>query len=252
MPSHSVPRDLGGMSAATYRPLVRLNCPRCASVARPDDSHCRQCGIWLAGPPPAELRWIDPDPAQAEEHRTALICRRMELVAELARQSPAETAAEPVLPGVSAAELVPVARTARPGESRPAGFVPRGLRSAESRPAEFVRSGRLRSGESRPAEFLRSGGLRSGELRRAEPNPAGLNPAELNAAQGRGEFSRRAVARLLLSAGATLVVIAAAVFTVANWSSIGPLGRSLILLGVTALVVAAPAALTKRGLAATA
>src|SRR5215831_16125599 len=44
------------------------------------------------------------------------------------------------------------------------------------------------------------------------------------------EMSRRAVARLLLAAGGALVVIAAAVFTVANWSSMGPAGRGAVLL----------------------
>ncbi len=53
-------------------------------------------------------------------------------------------------------------------------------------------------------------------------------------------------------AGALLVVIAAAVFTVANWSSIGAAGRCAVLLGVTAIVLAAPKLLTRRELTATA
>src|SRR5262245_3764254 len=68
----------------------------------------------------------------------------------------------------------------------------------------------------------------------------------------RRELSRRAVARLLLAAGGTLVVIAAAVFTVANWSSMGPAGRGAVLLAVTALALAAPWPLARRDLAATA
>ena len=68
----------------------------------------------------------------------------------------------------------------------------------------------------------------------------------------RPELSGRAIARLLLAAGAVLVIIAAAAFTVAHWSNIGALGRSAILLGVTAAVLAAPVLLLRRGLAASA
>ena len=65
-------------------------------------------------------------------------------------------------------------------------------------------------------------------------------------------MSRRTVARLLLAAGGALVVIAAAVFTVANWASMGPAGRGAVLLAVTALALAAPWPLARRDLAATA
>ena len=76
-------------------------------------------------------------------------------------------------------------------------------------------------------------------------------PAGAGARPRRAEMSRRAVAFLLLAAGGLLVVIAAAVFTVANWSSIGPAGRLGILLAVSALVLAAPWPLARRGLTAT-
>jgi hypothetical protein len=68
----------------------------------------------------------------------------------------------------------------------------------------------------------------------------------------RRELSGRTAGRLLLAAGAVLVVIATAVFTVANWSSIGPLGRAAILLGVTAVMLAVPLWLGRRALTATA
>ncbi len=50
----------------------------------------------------------------------------------------------------------------------------------------------------------------------------------------RPEMSGRTAARLLLGAGAALVVIAVTIFTVAGWALIGPLGRSAILVGTTA------------------
>src|SRR5215831_18249879 len=100
------------------------------------------------------------------------------------------------------------------------------------------------------------------ELTRPQPADgpvasAGPPPPRSAAGAGGGrrrgrELSRRAVARLLLTAGGALVVIAAAVFTVANWSSMGPAGRGAVLLAVTALALAAPWPLARRDLAATA
>jgi hypothetical protein len=83
------------------------------------------------------------------------------------------------------------------------------------------------------------------------PDNAAARP-ELSGRTGHAELSGRTVARLLLAAGAVLVVIAAAAFTAANWGSIGPLSRSSILLAVTVVVLTAPVFLVKRGLAATA
>ncbi len=84
------------------------------------------------------------------------------------------------------------------------------------------------------------------------PPPPPRSAAGAGGPRRRREMSRRAVARLLLAAGGTLVVIAAAVFTVANWASMGPAGRGAVLLAVTALALAAPWPLARRDLAATA
>src|SRR5215472_4204034 len=98
----------------------------------------------------------------------------------------------------------------------------------------------------------------------ARPRPPGVpvpsaGPPPPRSAAGAGggrrrgrKLSRRTVARLLLAAGGALVVIAVAVFTVANWSSMGPAGRVAILLAVTALALAAPWPLARRDLAGTA
>src|SRR6185437_11269636 len=86
-----------------------------------------------------------------------------------------------------------------------------------------------------------------------QPAPGQPAPGQLPASAGaRIEVSGVAVARVLLAVGAVLVIIAAAAFTVANWSSIGPLGRSAVLLGVSAAVLAAARPLARRGLTATA
>ena len=68
----------------------------------------------------------------------------------------------------------------------------------------------------------------------------------------RPEVSARTAARLLLAGGVMLVVISATAFTVADWASVGPLGRCAILLAVTGLVLAAPRLLVRRNLLATA
>jgi len=63
---------------------------------------------------------------------------------------------------------------------------------------------------------------------------------------GQPELSGRAAAGLLLALGALLVAVAAAVFTVASWGSIGPGGRAAILIAVTAVALTAPWALARR------
>ncbi len=68
----------------------------------------------------------------------------------------------------------------------------------------------------------------------------------------RAEISGRTAARLLLVAGAAMVAVAITIFTVAGWSRFGPLGRSAVLLTVTAGVLGLPRLLIRRGLRATA
>ena len=84
------------------------------------------------------------------------------------------------------------------------------------------------------------------------PQAAAIQPVANRTRRAKHELSGRTVGRLLLAAGAVLVVIASAVFTVANWSSLGPLGRCAILLAVTTVVLVAPMWLNRRGLSATA
>jgi hypothetical protein len=86
----------------------------------------------------------------------------------------------------------------------------------------------------------------------AELSSPPTQPPPQAPASPRPELSGKVVARVLLVVGAVLVVIAAAAFTVANWSSIGPLGRSAVLLAVSAAVLATPWPLVRRGLMATA
>jgi len=82
--------------------------------------------------------------------------------------------------------------------------------------------------------------------------PASTAPSAGRTERSRPELSRRTAGGLLLAAGAVLVMIAAAAFTVASWSTIGPLGRCAILLAITALMLVAPVWFQRRALNATA
>ncbi len=77
---------------------------------------------------------------------------------------------------------------------------------------------------------------------RATPGPRAPRP----------EISGKNAARLLLAAGAALVVIAATIFTIAGWSRFGETGRAVILTAITALTLACAPVLRRRGLIATA
>lgn len=188
---------MGSMHTSVSSPRsTGLHCPGCLSPVAPGTPHCPACGIWLAGPQIAELRWIDAELARVDIARTQLISRRAALIDELTR----------------------LARQAR-----------------EAGATRYQRCPPLRDRpEQRPP---------------AQDLPG---PQEAAAAGPRHEMSRRTAARLLLAAGASLVAIAITIFTAADWSRIGSLGRCAILLAATALVLAAPRAIARRGLAATA
>ncbi|GIH28740.1 hypothetical protein Aph01nite_70500 [Acrocarpospora phusangensis] len=66
------------------------------------------------------------------------------------------------------------------------------------------------------------------------------------------DMSGRAVQNLLLGLGGLLLVVAAVVFTVVSWGYLGIGGRAAVLLGFTALTLATPLVLLRRGLNATA
>jgi hypothetical protein len=65
------------------------------------------------------------------------------------------------------------------------------------------------------------------------------------------DLSGRSVQNLLLILGGIMVGIAAIVFTVVSWGRLGIGGRAGILLGLTALALAMPWVLVRRGLRAT-
>ncbi|MFI6482373.1 SCO7613 C-terminal domain-containing membrane protein [Nonomuraea sp. NPDC050663] len=84
-------------------------------------------------------------------------------------------------------------------------------------------------------------------LRMPEPvRPVPLPPAP------RPEVSRRTAQNTLLILGGLLMAVAAIVFTVVSWGFLGLAGRSAIMAALTAITLAVPLLLLKRGLNATA
>ncbi|MFE7379925.1 SCO7613 C-terminal domain-containing membrane protein [Streptomyces zhihengii] len=88
----------------------------------------------------------------------------------------------------------------------------------------------------------------------APPKPAGAPPAGAwPAPPERGaETSGPGVQNLLLVLGGLLLAVAAVAFTLVSWGQMGIGGRSAVLGAVTVAALAAPAALLRRGLRATA
>ena len=186
---------------------TEFQCPGCSTLVELAHAYCLGCGIWLAGPQGAELRWIDGELGRVDAARTRLISRRAVLLDELSalrREAPpgAEAAAAPRV-----AQAEPLAARA-PAPEPIAGERPTSTRGVP---------------RGRPPGLAR-----------------------------RPEVSARTAARVLLAAGAALVVIAVIAFTVANWATIGALGRFGILLAATAIVLVLPPVLVRRALNATA
>ncbi|MEV6172152.1 hypothetical protein AB0L99_28570 [Streptomyces sp. NPDC051954] len=82
---------------------------------------------------------------------------------------------------------------------------------------------------------------------------ASLHPVKQpSAAPPRAEATAPRVQNVLLLLGGVLLTLAATAFTLVSWRHLGVGGRALVLGAVTAAVLAAPAALLKRGLRSTA
>ncbi|MER5642570.1 hypothetical protein ABT095_37250 [Kitasatospora sp. NPDC002227] len=97
--------------------------------------------------------------------------------------------------------------------------------------------------EQQRAELLRQREALLGRLRARRGLPAAVKAPEV---------SRRSVQTVLLVLGGLLVSVAALLFAVVNWGSLGPGGRTAVLLTLTAGALALPPVLRRGGLSATA
>ncbi|MFD8591420.1 collagen-like protein [Streptomyces sp. NPDC059637] len=83
--------------------------------------------------------------------------------------------------------------------------------------------------------------------------PAAVGPARwAGPARAPRETSAPTVQNLLLALGGVLLAVAAVVFTVVSWGSMGIAGRAAVLSAVTLVALGTPVLLLRRGLAATA
>ncbi|GAA4204624.1 hypothetical protein GCM10022252_63960 [Streptosporangium oxazolinicum] len=136
------------------------------------------------------------------------------------------------------------------GRREPAERGSAGQERAEREPVGQAQGGREPAErESAGQEQARLAGGEPAGRSEAAPEPAGRP----RAVSGPGkDFSPRAVQNLLLGLGGLLLVVAAVVFTVVNWGSMGLGGRAAILAAVTGLTFAVPGLLVRRGLVTTA
>ncbi|MEU4568104.1 hypothetical protein [Micromonospora sp. NPDC023956] len=210
-------------------------CPACAAPADLT-AGCRACG---RGPDPtaAEVVRLDGEitalAGRVEQARRAYLDlgvalgaaqrRRADLAARVraSRTAPAPAVATPPHPTVR-----PSRPTAAPTPSAPIQFVP------------------TPSGPPPVGPVV------------AGPVPVGPVPVGAAAVGGRAagqrETSARTVQGVLFVLGGLLLGTAAIVFTAVAWAAVGIMGRALILAAVTALALAVPAVVVRRGLRGTA
>ncbi|WP_157518997.1 SCO7613 C-terminal domain-containing membrane protein [Herbidospora mongoliensis] len=146
-------------------------------------------------------------------------------------------------------ELLTALRAA--GEHQPAGAEAGGAPA----PASGTAQAQAQAGEQvgAPGQAWQQAGAQGQAGWAGAQGPAGWqlgNPGQ--ALPPKREMSPSAVRNLLLGLGGLLLVVAAVVFTIVSWGSVGIGGRAAILLGFTGLTLAAPFVLVRRGLKATA
>ncbi|MEU4410512.1 hypothetical protein AB0F88_38920 [Streptosporangium sp. NPDC023963] len=209
--------------ASSPRSSSPVGCPECSAPIAGTYERCPRCALPLRGPVAAELWRLDGALAGLRAREAELLIRRGRLLG-LLRQERAEQ---------------------EPAEQEPAGWERAGREPAGREPAGDERAGDERAGGER--EPLTDGGPAG----RPETVPEPAGRAKAMSEPGK-DFSPRAVQNLLLGLGGLLLAVAAVVFTVVSWGSMGLGGRAAILAAVTGLTFAAPTLLVRRGLVTTA
>ncbi|MFG1872328.1 SCO7613 C-terminal domain-containing membrane protein [Micromonospora arborensis] len=154
------------------------------------------------------------------------------------RRAPDPIAAEVCRLSSEVAQLEPEVERARRTYTELAGR----LSATSRRRAELaavVRAGLAASAVARPAVLV-------------GPVPPTAGGATAEAAPGAAETSTRTVQGLLFVLGGLLLGTAAVVFTAVAWAAVGVGGRALILAAFTALALAVPLLVVRRGLRGTA
>ncbi|NAS26482.1 hypothetical protein GT755_33010 [Herbidospora sp. NEAU-GS84] len=205
-------------------------CPDCGAPLDGSPRRCPACELPLHGPIAAELWQLDLALNDLRGREAWLLGRRSELLTAL--------------------------RAA--GENQPAGAWAGGAQTPVNGPAEGPQTGAQDGpghvagahGQAAPkAGVSGQPGWQAGVPGRpGGPVPVGF-PGNV---PPKREMSPSAVRNLLLGLGGLLLVVAAFVFTIVSWGSVGIGGRAAILVGFTALTFATPFLLVRRNLKATA
>ncbi|MEU4536956.1 hypothetical protein AB0G15_19015 [Streptosporangium sp. NPDC023825] len=205
-----------------------VGCPECSAPIAGTYERCPRCALPLRGAVAAELWRLDGALAGLRAREAELLIRRGHLLGLLRQERAGQEPAEQERAG-----------------QEPAGREPAGQEGTGQEPAGQEPAGRQRAGGER--EHLTDGGPAGPP--ETVPEPAGR--AKTMSEPGK-DFSPRAVQNLLLGLGGLLLAVAAVVFTVVSWGSMGLGGRAAILAAVTGLTFAAPTLLVRRGLVTTA
>ncbi|WP_440068926.1 SCO7613 C-terminal domain-containing membrane protein [Streptosporangium sp. OZ121] len=209
--------------ASSPRSSSPVGCPECSAPIAGTHERCPRCALPLRGPVAAELWRLDGALAGLRAREAELLIRRGHLLGLLRQERAGQEGAGQEGAG-----------------QEPAGRERAGQEGAGQEPA-----GRERAGQERAHP---TGGRPAGPPETV-PEPDGRPKAVPEPGK---DFSPRAVQNLLLGLGGLLLAVAAVVFTVVSWGSMGLGGRAAILAAVTGLTFAAPTLLVRRGLVTTA
>ncbi|GAA3020635.1 SCO7613 C-terminal domain-containing membrane protein [Streptosporangium longisporum] len=220
------------------RPPMPVTCPECDAPLAGTYERCPRCALLLRGPVAAELWRLDRDLAGLRAREAGLLARRTHLLGLLGSERTRAGATGPAAPASGPSP------DATSGSGPRAGAVP----GAGSAPV----AGPVPGPASVPGPGFAAGPA-SARGPRSAAGPGGVpGPGPAPVPVPKKEVSPRAVQNLLLGLGGLLLVVAAVVFTVVSWGSMGIGGRAAVLAGVTGLAFAAPVPLVRRGLVTTA
>lgn len=230
-------------------PVDPARCPDCAEL-HGGGASCAHCGLRLLGPEAVELWYVSKSIEQMAARRAALLTALRNQPA--APATGAETIGPPEVQWASppaAFASQPAGRHVRGYPARPSAAP---VSSAGPAPTPAWHREPPRTGGTGPG----AGGSGAGSGARVPgtggSGAAGPGNPYAGAVRPRPEWSQRRVQNMLLGLGVLLLAIAALIFTVVTWGTMGVVGRAAILLLVTAAVAAAAPAFNARGLDATA
>ncbi|WP_157520816.1 SCO7613 C-terminal domain-containing membrane protein [Herbidospora daliensis] len=239
-------------------------CPDCGAPLDGSPRRCPACELPLHGPIAAELWQLDLALNDLRGREARLLGRRAELLTALraaGEHQPtgawAEGAQAPVIGPTDAQEGF-----ARGSSDQEAAGRQMGVQGHPG--SEAAAPGQLAASQDQEGQQLGAAQGRAGQQPEAVQGQAGWQagahgqgwqsggPGFQGPVSAKREMSPSAVRNLLLGLGGLLLVVAAFVFTIVSWGSVGIGGRAAILVGFTAVTFASPFLLVRRNLKATA